>query len=146
MLIISCFVDGITYNSGKKKIHHSAHLLLSPARLQDLTFTAYLLGLTDLCPTFSLNLFFAVYLLTQADRNRNHTLSDSNCPARHPTSSDYPDQFELNPWCTPTPVCHGVTSRMTDNYLYLIIILKSPPKEEHKPHLHNIQCMYRHVP
>ena len=36
---------------------------------------------------------------------------------------------------------HGVT----DSYLYLIRILKSLPKEEHKPHVQNIQCMYRHV-
>lgn len=34
---------------------------------------------------------------------------------------------------------------MISNYLDLIIILKSLPKEEHKPHLHNIQCVDRHV-
>ena len=40
---------------------------------------------------------------------------------------------------------HRVTSGKTSNYLYLIIIIKSPPKEEHTVHLPNIHCMYRHV-
>ena len=58
---------------------------------------------------------------------------------------DHPYQFKPNPQFTSVQMDHEVSSRMTHNYLYLIIILKSPPKEEHKPHLHNIQCMYSHV-
>ena len=38
-----------------------------------------------------------------------------------------------------------MTSRMTNNCLYLIIMLKSQPKEEHKPHSQNIQCVQSHV-
>ena len=36
-------------------------------------------------------------------------------------------------------------SEVTHGYLHLIRILKSLPKEDHKPHLHNTQWMYRHV-
>ena len=39
---------------------------------------------------------------------------------------DHPDQFELNPPLTPAQMDHGVP----DSYLYLIRILKSPPKEK----------------
>lgn len=48
-----------------------------------------------------------------------------------------PNQFEQNPRLAPVQTDHGVTSGMTNNYLYLILALKSPPKEDHKPHLHN---------
>lgn len=34
----------------------------------------------------------------------------------------------------------GVTHEMTCSYLYLIIILKSPPEEEHEPRLDNIRA------
>lgn len=40
---------------------------------------------------------------------------------------------------------HGVTSGMTYNYLYFVIILDPPPQEEAQPHLHTMQCMYSHV-
>ena len=40
---------------------------------------------------------------------------------------------------------YRVISRMTGNHLYLIVILKSLREEEQKPHLHNIQCIYRLV-
>lgn len=40
---------------------------------------------------------------------------------------------------------HGVTTGITGTYLFLIIILNSLPKEKHKPHLHTIERMYRHV-
>ena len=53
---------------------------LSPARLQDLTFTAHLLVLTDLGFTFFLKLFFPTYLLTQANKTPNHPLGDGDCP------------------------------------------------------------------
>ena len=45
---------------------------------------------------------------------------------RPPAGPDHPDQFELKPGLMPVP---EVSSRMTDNYLYLIIILKSLQKE-----------------
>lgn len=44
-------------------------------------------------------------------------------------------------------VRHNYTqnSEVTHGYLYLIRILKSLPKEERKPHLHNMKWMYRQV-
>ena len=64
---------------------------------------------------------------------------------RSPGVPDHSDQFELNPGLTPAQMDHGVTSGMANYYLYLILILKSPSKGEHKPHLHNIQYIYGHV-
>ena len=46
-------------------------LQISPARPQNLTFTAHLLVLTELCPTFFLKLFFPAYLLTQANESES---------------------------------------------------------------------------
>ena len=56
---------------------------------------------------------------------------------RSPAGPDNPDQFEDDPQLVTTQMDHGATSRVTDNYLYPIIILKSPSKEEYNPHLHN---------
>ena len=61
----------------------------SPARPQDLTFTAHLLVGTEFCLTFFLKLFFSAYLLVQAkdlrgiaflDGNLNYPSSNNNCP------------------------------------------------------------------
>ena len=115
-------------------------LMLSPARPQDLTFTTHLFILADICLTFFLKLFCPAYLLTQKkdpvgvtphEGNRNYPSSNNDCPQE--------DQFEHNPRLTPAQMDPGVTSGI--NCLYLIVILKSPPKEEHKPHLHNRQCV-----
>ena len=46
---------------------------------------------------------------------------------------------------TRPPADRGVTPKMTNDYLYLLMVLKSPLKEEPQPRLHNIQYMYRHV-
>ena len=55
-------------------IYMVPRIVLSPARLQDLTFTAHLLVLTYLCPTFFLKHSFLDHLLTQANgkQNQNH--------------------------------------------------------------------------
>lgn len=45
----------------------------------------------------------------------------------------------------PLQMNYGVTPRITDDYIYLVIILKTLLKEEYKPHLHDIKCVYRHV-
>ena len=58
---------------------------------------------------------------------------------------NHPEQFEFNPQLTPAQKDDEVTYGMPSSYLYLIIILKYPPKEEHKSHSHNTQCMCRHV-
>lgn len=50
-------------------------------------------------------------------------------------------QTSLSYTPTPAQMDHGVTH----NDLCLIIMLKSLPKQEHKPHLHNMQSMYKHV-
>lgn len=50
-----------------------------------------------------------------------------------------------SPYFTLIQKDHGVTSKMTDNYLHVIVILKFLPKEQHKPQIHNIQCIYRYV-
>ena len=51
-------------------------------------------------------------------------------------SSGSPDHFEFKFQLRPMQVDQGVTH----SYLYLIVILKSLPKEEHKLHYHNIPC------
>lgn len=56
----------------------------------------------------------------------------------------HPDPFQLHFQFLSVQKHHGVTYVVTDNYLHLII-LKSLPKEGHKPHLPNIQYMYRHI-
>ena len=111
---------------------------LSPARPQDLTFTSYLLELTDLGPFF-LRLFFPVCLLTHTVQNCPLSNNIALALTRPSAGQDHPDQFELNPRLA-LAQDHGETSRMTYDYLYPIVILKLASKEEHKPHLHNIQC------
>lgn len=64
---------------------------------------------------------------------------------RIPASPYHPDQAELNSPHTAVQKDLGGNCRMTDSYLNLIIILKSSPKEEQKPHLHNPQDRYRPV-
>ena len=64
---------------------------------------------------------------------------------RPQASPDHPDWFEHNPHLPPLQVDRGKTSRTTSVYLYLIILQKSPPKEDPKPLSHNIQRLYRHV-
>ena len=99
---------------------------------------------TNLCLTFSLKLFFQAYLLSQANETRNHPSNGSNAPLTH--TQDFPlpiscRPFELNPRFTQL----GVTFGMTYNHLYLIVILKSPPKEDQETGLHDVQHLYRHV-
>ena len=79
------------------------------------------------------------------DGNRNDHSSNNDCPEEELWRPVHPEQLELNPRLTSAQTDHGVTSRMTDNYLYLIMILKSPPKEDPQPHLHSMRCVYRHV-
>lgn len=62
---------------------------------------------------------------------------------RPPARPGRPDQFELNSWLMPVQKDPAVTSRMTDNYLYLILMLTSPPQEGCKPHLQNTQKISR---
>lgn len=49
------------------KIRIALNAVLSPPRPQELTSTAHLLVLPNLCPTFFLKAFFAAYLLTQTE-------------------------------------------------------------------------------
>ncbi|KAM8911142.1 proteasome subunit alpha type-1-like [Lycaon pictus] len=73
----------------------------------------------------------------KANENQNHPSSDSDCPEKTSSVPDHPDLLESNLKLIPAQKDHKVTSRMTDNYFYFIIIGKSLPQEEHKPHLHN---------
>ena len=107
-----------------------------------LTFTAHLLVLRDLRPTFFLKLFFPAYLWTQAKSLKGtapmiKTKTTPQTIIAHAKNCgpEGPDQFELNPWLTPVQMDHGVTHRVTNNYLCLITILKSLLREEHRPHL-----------
>lgn len=106
-------------------------------RLPNLVFTAHM-------PTFSLS---STSVLRQAknlmgiashDGKGNYPSSNNDFLRKSSGVPDHPDQFELITQLSPTQMDHGVTSGMTNNYLYLIIVLKSLPKMEHKPHLHNI--------
>ena len=60
-------------NRGFYRIQRTAkaRVKLSRAIPQDLTFTAHMLVLTDLCPAFFLKLFFPAYLLPQANESES---------------------------------------------------------------------------
>ena len=73
--------------------------------------------------------------------NRNYAAKDNDYPKEELGQA----QFELNPCLTPMQMDQTVTQGVTGNYTYLITILKSPPKEEDKPHLNKRQSRYRTI-
>ena len=101
---------------------------------------------THLCPTFTLQLFFPPYFLTQANGKQNWLWATVTALTRPPQPRPS-RQCEYNSWFMLIHMDYGVTSRMTCNYLYLVIILKSSCTEEHSMlcTVHNVQCMCRHV-
>ena len=68
-----------------------------PVRLQDLTFTAHLLVLMNLCLTFFLRLFVLVNLLTQNNETQNHPSGDDECPESPAASPDHSDYLSKTP-------------------------------------------------
>lgn len=67
------------------------------------------------------------------------TLQTITIWAKNSGSPGHPDQFEISSRLGFAQIDQEVISRTTDNSLYLTILLKFAPKEEHKPHLHNVQ-------
>lgn len=89
-----------------------------------MAFTAHLLVLAKLCLTF-------IFPFSGFPLNRKN-LGDGDCPDKTFHKPRPPRSVELNPTPTPTGTCADgpwVASGMTKNYLYLIIMLKPPPKE-----------------
>lgn len=120
----------------------------SPARPQDFykTFTAHLLVSSFLGPTFFLELFLLAYLLTQA-RLEGHLVIETVTTPRaimiaQRVLASWTTQIDMN--LTPNLFLCRWTMEGTNCYFYLII-LKSLPKEEHKPYLLIIICMNRQV-
>ena len=115
--------------------------ILSPARPQDVPCTAHPLGLTSLCSTFFLKLFFFFPAYSSGKWETKCPLME--CLLWH--GPDHPDQLELNLRFMTLQTDLGMSSRMSDNYVYLIIILKPLPKLEHQSHSHNTHCVYMQV-
>ena len=122
--------------------------MISPAGSQDLTCIAHLLVLTDLCLTFFLKLFFPAYL-NSGKWNLKTPLRWWWLPWQDPLSAQTTQTF----WAkSPTHACtDGPWSdpwngaKEWPNTTFSSLILKSLPKEEPQPHLHNIQYVHRHV-
>ena len=113
--------------------------------------TAHMLVLTHICPTFFLKLLFPTYLLTRAkdptgltshDANRNYHSSNNDC-------SGDPDHPPRPVWVKPlTLTCaDGPWSDLWDDQHLPLPRpnIKISTQEGAQPHLHNIQCTYRHV-
>ena len=73
--------------------------------------------------------------------NRKHTAKCND----HPKEELGQANFALNPRLIPMQMDDWVNSWSEDSYLDPRVIPKSPPKGEHKPHLHNTQRMYGSV-
>lgn len=70
--------------------------------------------------------------------SKSTSQATTTAQTRPQVSSDYPDQFEHNPRLPPVQMDHGITSRMTDVYLYLIY-LKSTQGEAQASQKHRIR-------
>lgn len=132
------------YFLGTEEIVHEGqrHKILSPAKSQDLAYIAHLLVLTNICLKFFLSSSLG-FPLHSGKGNLKPPMGDwllwGSLSWPRP-----PRPFELNPRLTCTD---GSWSDLWNDlqHLYLIIILKSSPREEPQPCLHNIQCMHRHI-
>ena len=80
------------FDSAPPHIMLKSHLLIvSPARPQDLAFTAHLLVLANLCFTFPPKIFFLAFLLTQGHETRNYVPVMVTALTRPPAGPDRPD-------------------------------------------------------
>lgn len=96
---------------------------------------------TGLCPTFSFNIVLPG--MASCDGNQNYPSRGNDCPQAELWWPRPTTQTSLSSTLN-SHLCRW-TMEWPDSYLYLIVMLKSLPKEELKPHLLNTQCIQKHV-